>query len=110
MMEMNLRNMEAKLDSLTVENKQLEYCLDASFEESRVIETVLSKMEQDQDRALEKIYFLENEALIIAPLSLSLSLSIYLSIYLSINLSIYLSMYLCISYISPYLSIYQSLS
>ncbi|XP_078441826.1 coiled-coil protein isoform X2 [Wolffia australiana] len=61
LMEMNLHRLETQLGNLTSENKQLVYCLDASFDECRAIESVLAKMEQEQDKALEKIDLLENE-------------------------------------------------
>ncbi|CAA7403910.1 unnamed protein product [Spirodela intermedia] len=61
MLEMSLHKLQTQLENLTWENKQLEDCLDASFKECRVIETLFAKMEQEQDKALEKIDFLENE-------------------------------------------------
>jgi len=60
-MERLIQEMQGELENLTLDNKKLEGHLQISIKEHRLMESMLSELEEDLDKAIEKIELLETE-------------------------------------------------
>ncbi|KAJ8435779.1 hypothetical protein Cgig2_019198 [Carnegiea gigantea] len=61
MMERLMQDMQGELQNLILDNKMLEGHLQISIKEHRLMESMLSELEEDLDKAIEKIELLETE-------------------------------------------------
>lgn len=61
MMERLIQEMQGELQNLILDNKMLEGHLQISIKEHRLMESMLSELEEDLDKAIEKIELLETE-------------------------------------------------